>query len=103
MAANKALTKRKLIKFFRDNMPDDTVGTDWNSTITVMSGKAGKEYSRWSGGTWFIAFEDSILMYMMNAWMDNKEWSDFFFRFEKFLTDHGRYHEIGEAWNMSIY
>ena len=102
MEANKTLTKRKLIKFFRDNL-EETVGTDFDSAIVVMSGKDGLKYSRYSGGRWFISFEGSILSYMMNAYWERKEWMDFFNRFSKFLADHGRYHEVGESWNMSIY
>tara|TARA_R110000824_G_scaffold71929_16_gene183941 strand:+ start:907 stop:1218 length:312 start_codon:yes stop_codon:yes gene_type:complete len=103
MATNKTLTKRKLIKFLNDNL-EDTVGTDFDSAIVVMSGKAGLEYSRYSGGgRWFISFEGSILSYIMNAYWEHKSWEEFFNRFSKFLTDHGTYHELGESWNMSIY
>ena len=102
MTANKTLTKSNLMKFLRDNL-EDTVGPDFESAIVVMSGEAGKKYSRYSGGRWFISFEGSILSYIMNSFWEHKSWTEFYNRFGKFLADHGTYHELGESWNMSIY
>lgn len=92
------LTKAKLISFFKKELKYETVGEDFDFNIVVLSGEAGKKYSDYSSGKFYVSFEESVLFDLLNYTLAD----EFIDRFNNFLDENGAWYEMGEAWNLSV-
>jgi len=82
------------------NWLEKRLGEKNGEEFKVYSGKEGKEYTEYSGGTWTIIFECSQMYQEMNGYSGS--WK-FHTEFHDFLEGYGYYMELGNAWNGSIY
>lgn len=94
VVVKRRLTRKALVKFLEDN-----TGEKEGERFRVMTGKEGKKYCEYSGGLWYVSFEESVMYDYMQGYPN---WN-FHTKLHTFLEQFDLYPEQGHSWNLSIY